>query len=361
MRATRMRSRRLAAAVLAAALLAGCETLERMHDRGGPPPVPPEVLAAADTSAQWVGGDRAGGPVRPLIGIMILWNGFDPRCAELMPGIEAWHEAYAHFGLRIVGLHFAPYPFAADSAAVGATVRRLGLRFTNAVVSEPPPAALAAGRGPVVIWPGGGDPAPQWLSNRSDLEAFDARLRARMRKLHPEVTFASDGPIVREPEAAPARTLFLGTNRVDRGPLRGATADRSQPFVSPFRSDQEGSLETPVPVGWWTPRGDALEAARGGAANYVAIRYDAGPVSLVMAPPAAGAARVWVLEDDRWIAPANAGPDVKFDARGAAYVEVAEPRLFGISRGGRHVLKLSPEAPGVRLYAFTIEAARPRP
>jgi hypothetical protein len=366
-RVTRALTVRLAALLALLAPLAGCDVVERMeslHHRDGPPPVPPETLALAGTASEWVGGARHSAAERGAIGILILWNGFDPSCVAMMPAVEAWHEAYARFGVRITGLHFAPYGFAADSAVVGANTRRLGLRFPSAVLAERPPAGLAAGRGPVVIWPGGGDPAPQWLSTRSDANAFEARIRQKLRQLRPEAGFPADaalGVAREDAPPAPLSTILLGTLSTERGPIRGAAVDRAQPFVAPFRIEQEGPLDTPVPVGWWTPRADGIEAARGGAANVLAIRYDAGPLGLVMAPPAQGAGKVWVLQDEKWLGAEAAGADVQFDSRGASFVEVAEPRWYSVTRGGAHVLKLSPDVAGVRFHAFTFEAAVPRP
>lgn len=356
----------VAAALLATLALSGCDALEnldKLHKRTGAPPVAPEVLTAADTSTAWVGGPRPAKGERAAIGILILWNGFDPRCAEILPLVEAWHEAYARYGLRITGLHFAPYSFAGDSAVVGAAARRLGLRFASAVVATPPPPALNAGLGPVVIWPGSGDSEPQWLSTPGDASAFEVRLRQRLRQLRPDAGFPADGAlgVTRGAAPTPVRTVFLGLDRLQRGPLRGATAGRAQPFVTSFRSEQEGALETPVPVGWWTPQRDAVESARGGAANFLAFRYDAGPVGAVIGAPAGEATRVWILEDEHWLTAADAGDDVKFDARGASYVDAGEPRHFAIARGGRHVLKLSPDQPGVRFYSFTLAAAAARP
>ncbi len=360
------RGTRAARAFAAALLLAGCDpvkSLEKLHDRGGPPPVPPEILALASTATEWVGGPPHPRGERGSIGILVLWNGYDPRCLAMLPAIQAWHDAYARYGVRITGLHFAAYPFAADSAVVGANARRLGAGFPSAVLPLPPPAALAAGRGPVLVWPGGGDPAPQWLSTPTDAAVYEARIRQKLRQLRPDAPFPADGRagVERGAPLPPARMLPLGARLAERGPLRGAAEGKSQPFVSPFRTEQEGPLETPVPAGWWTPLADAVESARGGAANLLAIRYDAGPVGVVMAPPAAGPARVWVLEDERWLDPGAAGRDVRFDARGASYVEVESPRHYAVSRGGAHVLKLSPEEAGVRFYAFTFEAATARP
>lgn len=354
----------MAPGVAAALLLAGCDPaakLESLHRHDGPPPVPPEILASASTGREWVGDPRPAPNAAGTIGVLVLWDGFDPRSIERMADVEAWYEAYARYGVRLTGLHFTRYPFGADSAVVGANARRLGVRIPTAVVAGAPPAALAAGRGPVLIWPGGGDPAPEWLATEADARAFEARMRRRLRELRPDAGFPADaGGIARETPPDPVRTLFLGTRTAGRGPIRGAAAGASQPFVSPLRPEQEGMLDTPVPVGWWTPHEEFLEAARGGAANLLAIRYDAGPVGLVMGPSAEGPSRVWVLQDEKWLDPAQAGADVHFDARGASYLEVDATRLYRIGAAGAHVLKLSPDAPGVRFYSFTFEAATPR-
>jgi hypothetical protein len=81
--------------------------------------------------------------------------------------------------------------------------------------------------------------------------------------------------------------------------------------------------------------------------------YDGGQVWAVLAPPATGASRVWVLCDDHWLAENQRGADVQLDARGGTYVNVTEPRAYAIANTGRgHVLRVSPDAPGVTLYEF---------
>jgi hypothetical protein len=100
-----------------------------------------------------------------------------------------------------------------------------------------------------------------------------------------------------------------------------------------------------------------LTAARGGAENFVALRYDAGALGAVLGPPGSGPARVWVLRDDRWLTVAEAGADVRIDGRGASFVMVDHPRLYAIAgmTRGEHVIKLSPDVPGTTIYALTFE------
>ncbi|HUK62734.1 MAG TPA: hypothetical protein VLV15_05350, partial [Dongiaceae bacterium] len=112
------------------------------------------------------------------------------------------------------------------------------------------------------------------------------------------------------------------------------------------------------PVGRWTPSAEGLTAARGGAANFVAIRHDGGRVSAVMTPPASGTARAWILDAEGWLKPDERGADVHVDARGATYVDVTEPRLYTIANATRAgALKLSPEEPGLTIDSFVFEVS----
>jgi hypothetical protein len=69
--------------------------------------------------------------------------------------------------------------------------------------------------------------------------------------------------------------------------------------------------------------------------------------------------RVWVLRDEQWLTADALGADARRDARGASYVDVSEPRLYALcrERAGEHVVKLSPDAPGLTVYALIVEPA----
>jgi hypothetical protein len=349
------------AAALALALVS-CESSPPPASEARHPAVSAATLGISDTAGVWAGGARPPADSTAL-GLVVLWDGTDPACLATLPAIEAWHEAYARFGLRVTGVHFAGAAVFADSAAVARASSRLGLRFASAVSAEPVPAALAAGLGPVVILREGANGFSEWVTDAGDASRVEERLRTALRGRTRGANFPGDAgaPPAAESERPPRwRRVLIRPGPVSEGPLADARLDVPQPFTVSFRFQEEGAAGIPVPVGWWTPRADGLEAARGGPANFLAIRYDAARVGLVMAPPAAGSARVWVLQDEHWIAAAAAGEDVKFDARGAAYVEVHEPRLYWITRGGSHVLKLSPDVPGMKFHAFSFEAVTVR-
>jgi hypothetical protein len=65
-----------------------------------------------------------------------------------------------------------------------------------------------------------------------------------------------------------------------------------------------------------------------------------------------------VLRDEAWLPAAALGADAHLESNGASYVDVDEPRLYELARGGgEHVVKLSPEAAGITLHALVVDPA----
>jgi hypothetical protein len=303
-------------------------------------------------SAGWIQGPAptreslAGHPV-----ILAQFSGTDPREREWLTGIEEWHEAYAPLGVRVAGLLRPQFAFAADTAYARRIARRLALRF---------PIALDTAGAVTARWPGQvlmADTAGRVLLSAN---APDAIERGTLDALFRERMFGDARPAVfgATPRRMPnvLRVLRLGAGQFGRGPLATAAAGVTATFVTQTRFEEEGQKGVPVPVGRWTPQADALVAARGGAANFLAIRYDAERVSVVASPPTGLRARLWLLRDEQWVPAAARGDDVRADASGATYVELDGPGLFVLAGGkGSHVLKLSPDQAGVTLHALMFD------
>jgi len=332
-------------------------------DRAGPQMVRSDSrLPRLDGAEGWINGH----PLTPdsLQGhptVLMLWSDTDPASLESLPWAESWYRAYAPFGVRVIGVHLPDYAFASDSAVAGRAVRRLSRHFPIALDphyqilsafgrdEERPAVIVADTEGRIVLNAG-----------RDSLAAASRIIRDLVREVRPDAGF----PAMADPsgdDAAPSvatRFAFLGTARVKSGPLATAEPGRAQTFTAQFRFQEEGEPYVPYPVGRWKPSAEGLSAARGGAANYVAIRYPGGSVAAVIAPPFGQSSRVWILADDAWLSPDEYGEDIETDPRGASYIDVKEPRLYRIARGAKpHVLKLSPEDPGVTVYSFAFEAA----
>jgi hypothetical protein len=290
--------------------------------------------------------------------VLYVWSDTDPLSLEMMQQVQGWQMAYGRYGVRVIGIHAPDFAFAANPAVATSVVRRMHLTFPIALDpeynlrgklggrEERPRVIVADASGRVLVDRGadGGDEA-------------DRALRDQVRLLHPEIAFPAN-PNAPEHAALPAeqpRVVFLGTSHVRSGPLAGAAPGRTLTYGAQFRYQVEGDPYVPFPVGRWTPTAEGIVAARGGAANFVAIRSRAERVAAVIGPPPGGSSRVWILADDQWLASDARDVDAQVDARGASFVMVTEPRLYWLSKAKAGVLKLSPDDPGVTFYSFAFD------
>lgn len=317
----------------------------------------PAHLPSLELPATWlIGAPVADDSLRGRAVAVLLWSDADPRAAGALATMQAWHAAYAPLGARVFAVHQPEFAYAADTAVAGRFVRRE--RLTLPVATDPAGAFAAAF--------GGATEGPHLLvadeqgrivaDAVGDLAPGDEALRGwALRALGP----ARVPPPLATPAAATVRTVRLGAGEVREGPLAGLAAGHEEVFTAEFRYQQEGRPWVPFPVGRWRLRADGLEAARGGAANFVSIRYSAARAGVVVSPPPGARARLWILLDDRWPAADRRGADVAADHEGAAYLDVAAPGLYWIEQGrGERVLKLSPAEPGATLHALVFEGTR---
>lgn len=325
-----------------------------------PGPSAPGALANSLAFARgWVNGAAENGA--SLAGhpsVALVWSDTDPASLRALATAETWRTAYARWGVRVIGVHAPDFAFAADSAIVTRAARRAGVHFAIALdpAGEVRRSLAARDALPLAVVTDSSGAIIARLAGDGALAA-DLRLREQVVKLHPEQRFPAGSSA--DPAPAPStRTIYLGTARVSEGPITGATPGRASAFTAEFRYQVEGKAFVPYPVGWWTPDADGITAARGGPENLLALRYSGGALDAVMAPPAGGKARVWILRDEKWLDAASLGADARLDARGASYVDVDEPRLYSLARGeGEHVVKLSPDAAGITLHALVIDPA----
>jgi len=326
----------------------------------------PDSLPDLGAVTTWLNGDRSlADSLRGHPTVLALWSDTDPECLRALPILESWHQAYRRFGVRVVGVHEPEFAFAADASAPARVARRLGLSFPIALDAagalRPTMGAPVDGPRVVLAEPGGAIVATG--SGRGRMTGIEPALRAQLARLRPDLDFPRDPGLTNattsDAGTPAAHVVPLGATRVHEGPLAGATPGKSQAFTAQFRYQVEGKPYVPYPVGFWTPGGEGATAVRGGAENFVALRYDAGAIWAVLGPPRGQTVRVWVLRDEQWLAGDALGADVRRDERGASYVEVSEPRLYELcrERPGEHVIKLSPAAPGLTVYALIVEPA----
>jgi hypothetical protein len=315
-----------------------------------------EALNALEGSTGWLNGPSV--PLDSLRGrvvALVLWSDTDPLSARVLAEAEAWRQAYEPLGARIIGVHVPDYVFAADTAVAAVAARRAGASFPIAQDGDYRIASrLGAGDALPLVVVATPDGRGVVTIHGDALDRAHRAIRDALRRARPDLGLAPDPAPPAAAAAPPVKRVFCGTSRVVRGPLAASVPGKTVTFTAEFRYQVEGEPYTPYVVGRWTPNAEGVIAARGGAAEFLAVRSQGGDAYAVLGPSPAERGRVWILSDDRWLAEAERGADVRADARGATYVDVTESRLYAIARGTRPcVFKLSPDQPGVTIYELS--------
>jgi len=356
-----------AAAALALAFLP--RSLHRSA-RTAPPPSPTEAsligseLPSLAAASAWTAGAPSLDSLKGHVVAVAFVSLNIPSSLRVTGALESWHEAYARYGLRVIGIQVPEFAFAAEPRALQSSATRLGLRFT-------------VGLDPLLeVWRGFGadgerprivvaDAQGRVAFDASGVEAFagaETKIRELLQTARPEVRFpTAAAPTTGSTSDPPHAPVHLGRARAAGGPLAETLPGQATTFTAQLRYQVEGDDYTPYPVGRWILSADGVTAERGGAENFIALRYHAGALGAVLGPGQSGPVRVWILRDDQWLPASALGADARLDGRGASYVLVSEPRLYALTREspGKHVIKLSPDAPGATFYALTFEPFAP--
>jgi hypothetical protein len=109
--------------------------------------------------------------------------------------------------------------------------------------------------------------------------------------------------------------------------------------------------------GTWNIGEEFAEHPRDSASgqDYFLVDYRARQVHIV-AQGSGGPRRAYLTLDGADLKPADAGPEVKFDTQGHAYIDIDRSDLYTLvvrKDFGEHVLKVSPVSAGFRLFTFT--------
>ncbi len=330
---------------------------------------PVDTLPAPPANLDWIGAP----PARGRSTALVVWSLGDPRSLATLERAEQWRLLYSRFGLTVTGVLAPHAAFDGDSVAVAAELTRrdihlpvaldVSLAWSHALSREGPRPRLVIA-----------DPLGRVRYRGDSDRVAEAALERLLVESHPEL--APPGTVVDStpspndavdaaaPERDPAHaTVWLGAGDRPAGPLADVTPGGPRMFHAELTTEIATRPWEPDPIGLWSLSGDGLTAARGGAQQWVALRYDAGPLAVVAGAAAGEPVRLWVLRDDEPLPREAAGADVRFDGRGGAYVEVSTPRLYDVAHadGRPHVVKLSPERSGLTLYAFVFDPVPPVP
>ena len=287
------------------------------------------------------------------------------NCIRTFPYLEAWSEKYHDQGFMVVGVHTPEFLFEQDGDRVRTAVEGFGLRY---------PIALDNNR---TIWNGF---ANHWWPHKYLLDgtrkvryewigegAYDDIERAIQRLL----SEARGAPLPRDrvvvvaaeavdPKKIETPEIYFGYGFVPDGvvfALGNQTAGRVANQTVTYTLPEETTMEENrfYLAGSWTLQDEKAELA-GNAEGQIVLPYEAKAVHMVAERPG-HVAPVFVLRDGRFLDPAVAGTDIRFDSQGRSYVDVNEGRMYRLINDpvgyGRHRIQLKTNEKGFSIYTLT--------
>jgi thiol-disulfide isomerase/thioredoxin len=365
-----VRAHRLLSPFLGVALLlAACADEDRGPAAAPTPPPVPGGRELVDVTG-WINSEPltiAGELARGRVVLVDFWTYTCVNCIRTLPFVEAWHERYGSHGLTVIGVHTPEFEFEQQRANVLAAVERHGLRYP--VVQDnryktwdafdnrfwPAKYLLEPGRG--VIYQHFGE---------GEYEETEHAIRAALERLGKDI--AAVPPVEVKPPAVEAGAAARQTAELYGGyrrnfSERGGFAGQNEYYLGPDASRAYVDRGERAPNKWYV-HGEWLNEAEAITHNrrtehfedYIALRFRARSVNVVLRPEGRQPFSVVVELDGRPLQPAEAGADVTFTPEGRSVIEVREARLYQLVRLDRFAerdLTLRANSTDFSVYAFT--------
>ena len=289
-----------------------------------------------------------------------FWTYSCINCQRTFPYLRQWHRTYGSQGLVIVGVHSPEFDFEKDVGNIREAIKHYGVEWPVAV--DPAMATWSAWSNQ--YWPAeylvdknGNVVHSHFGEGEYDKTEQEIRtlLAAAGHTVGPAGTASIDPGVSADAQAQTAE-LYASAARTYNIPA--AVPDRVNTYVDPG-ADAGGHRQNNK-IYWngsWKIGQEFAEHARDSppGQDYFLVDYQARQVHIV-AQGGAGVARAYLTLDGADLKPTDAGPEVKFDGDGHAYVDVDRSDLYTLVKAagfGHHVLKISPTTPGFRLFTFT--------
>lgn len=301
--------------------------------------------------------------LRQLRGRAVLvdfWDYTCLNCLRTLPYVQAWHDAYSHMGLSVIGVHTPEFTFAQYETNVERAIHRLGLTYP--IVLDPAYELWKAFANR--CWPS------KYLLDKEGYLRFahfgegayrdtELAIHQLLREIDPGIALPSPMPALRQEDQAGAACypatpeLYLGHKRGRIGNSGGFQEDSIAAY------DFSGELEENCfyARGQWASTAEYFESA-GDADHSLLLRYSAAGVNLVMAAPRGSPQEVIVRLDGKPLDRSGAASDISFELRHGreeSLVLVDQARMYSLVAHddfAAHRLELLCPA-GVAFFAFT--------
>lgn len=338
---------------------------------GAPPPRTTALDGRELTDVEgWINSEPltiAGELARGRAVLIDFWTYTCVNCVRTLPYLRAWHDRYADHGLTIIGVHTPEFEFEEQRANVLAAVERYGLRYPVVQDNDyetwdafdnrfwPAKYLLVPGRGLVYSHFGEGQYQETELAIRAELE--------RLRYALDDVPFVEVAAPQLDMNLAAQQTAELYGGYRRNYTSRGGYAGQQEYYLGPDLSQTYTDAGDRAPNKWylqgeWFNDPEAIVHNRTTTdfEDYIALRFRAMSVNVVLRPEGRQPFEVVVELEGRPLAPSEAGADVTFRADGRSVLTVDRARLYEVVRLGAFAerdLTLRANTRDFAVYAFT--------
>ena len=289
--------------------------------------------------------------LRGKVVLVDFWTYTCINCIRTFPFLTEWDRKYRDKGLVIIGVHTPEFEFEKKKENVVQATERYGIAYP--VVQDNEYATWSAYRNR--FWP------RKYLIDQDGFIRYDhiGEGAYQETELKIQELLAEIGEEVTEEimEAEEPRKIRLQTPELYAGYAFALPRGQNLGNTGGFQTEEQFMYTLPSTIlrnviildGLWQSNQDNLEAKEAGAS--LVLDYTASQVNIVLNE---AQLEVEVFIDDAYITPELAGDDVTF-SNGKATMQVDQARLYNVVNGphGRHTLRLTTNAPGWSLNAFT--------
>lgn len=326
-----------------------------------------------DGNSGWINSDPL--TVDQLKGKVVLvdfWEYTCINCLRTLPYEKAWYSRYEKYGFVIVGVHTPEFAFGEDRANVESAAKRLGVTWpvvldnNNALWSRYhndswPHEFLFGPDGRIALD----------YVGEGDYPNTEHAIQSLIRKLHPEANLPEVMALLpQDSYDQPGAVCYPQTHELYVGWWRGAGSslgnrhgyDKNQ--IVQYEDSRHGHADGSFYLqGPWFNAEQAMVYARQDKAasgyDYLSFPYHAIDVVAVLKPEGSKPITVYVDQDGKPLAKADAGADLRYDGAGHSYIVVDAPRAYELVNNrhfGHHELALRPAGYGLGVYSFAFES-----
>ena len=314
--------------------------------------------------------------LRGNVVLIDIWTYTCVNCIRTIPYIKEWYSRYEDHGLVIIGIHAPEFEFEKLPANVEMAMVDLGISWPVAQDNDMKtwnsynnmywPAKYVLDKNGVVKYRHFGEGAYAETENviRNLLEDYGVNKSGYDDPLPVDQKVHLSFRQSALPKVTPE--LYFGRRRNSGILLSGGT-----PYIvqKEYYLDYEEPVVLTMPDvlssdkiylnGEWEIGEENVTHSRAvsGSADFVAIKYSAKTVNVVMSSSTPARQKIYVTVDGDWLTENNKGNDVVIESTGESYIWIDEPQMYSVVNQEKYekemLLKLATDSLGSEFYAFT--------